>query len=155
MNILRGVAEVMRLGAKKYGLRNWRKQPIRASTYYDAMFRHLTDWYESLENTDAESGQHHLDHVIACALLARDGMVKCSFIDDRDNAEVLHSTVPKETSHDRVAQDEVAKGVLAEDARARMVQEAHAANEERRALAADWRAVQGTVLGKLEKELRS
>ena len=80
-------------GAGQYGLRNWRKQPIRASTYYDAMWRHLRDWYEKLEDADVRSGQSHLAHIIANAMLVMDSIEKGVLVDDRDAAEVLTKNV--------------------------------------------------------------
>ena len=88
MSVFKGVAEVMSVGAKKYGLRNWRKQPVRASTYYDGMLRHIDQWYNDLEDADAETGRHHLEHVIANAMILLDGM-NHGMIDDRNDCEVL------------------------------------------------------------------
>lgn len=82
------VAEVFRLGAQKYGQKNWRLQPVRMSTYYNAMYRHMVDWFEANENLDPESKQHPLHHVIACALIILDGIDRSSITDDRSYAEV-------------------------------------------------------------------
>lgn len=89
MEVVLQVAEVMKLGATKYGVKNWRRQPIKASTYYAAMFRHMVQWYELREEVDAESGQHHLAHAICCAMLVLDAAKHDALIDDRDFAEVL------------------------------------------------------------------
>ena len=89
MNVMVQVAEVMRGGADKYGLKNWRRQPIRASTYYDAMFRHMVQWFEGLEDQDAESQQHHLAHVVCCAMLVLDSLERGILVDDRRDTEVL------------------------------------------------------------------
>jgi hypothetical protein len=86
--VLLSVAEVMRLGASKYGLKNWREQPVRASTYYDAMFRHMVAWFETREDKDVESGQHHLAHAICCAMIILDGLHRGTFVDDRGEQEV-------------------------------------------------------------------
>lgn len=82
------VAEVFRLGAAKYGQKNWRVQPVRMSTYYNAMFRHMIDWFEKGEEQDIESTQHHLAHVIADALIMLDGITHKSIMDDRAFTEV-------------------------------------------------------------------
>lgn len=82
------VARVMELGARKYGIKNWREQPVAASTYYSAMFRHLVAWFESLEEMDPESGEHHLAHVIASALLVLDSQERDVLVDDRAKVEV-------------------------------------------------------------------
>lgn len=83
------IAEVMKLGATKYGIKNWREQPILASTYYSAMFRHMHSWFENLEDTDPESGKHHLAHAVCCALIIMDGLAKGKLIDDRAAQEVI------------------------------------------------------------------
>ena len=81
------VARVFENGAGKYGLRNWRKQPIAYSTYYSAMFRHLAAWFEG-EDADPESGKHHLAHVVASCLIVMDSEARGTGIDDRHNVEV-------------------------------------------------------------------
>lgn len=89
MAVMVEVAEVMRGGAGKYGVRNWRKQPIKASTYYSAIFRHLVQWYEDVESVDADSGRSHLAHIIANAMLVLDAEKHSTLIDDREFSEVL------------------------------------------------------------------
>lgn len=65
------VGEVMRLGIRKYGLTNWRHDPITASVYYNAAIRHLFSWWDG-EDVDMESGQPHLAHAVACLLILLD-----------------------------------------------------------------------------------
>lgn len=84
-NILFEVGKVNALGADKYGRFNWAESSISASTYYDAILRHLHQWWFG-EDTDTESGCHHLAHIIAGAMLLRDGMNRDRFIDDRPPA---------------------------------------------------------------------
>ena len=74
--IFKYVTRVMEGGAKKYGVKNWRKQPIRASTYYSAALRHLSSWFEEGEWLDPESGQPHLAHAICCCLLVLDSQYR-------------------------------------------------------------------------------
>ena len=83
------VAEVMRHGAEKYGVRNWRQQPIKASTYFDAMYRHANSWYEDLQDTDPDSMRHHLAHLVANVLIVLDAIEHNTLIDDRDFSEVI------------------------------------------------------------------
>jgi Cu2+-containing amine oxidase len=83
------VAEVMLSGAEKYGLRNWRNQPINASTYFDAIHRHLNEWFEDLIDLDKESLCHHLAHIAANCLITLDAMEHGTLVDDRDRSEVL------------------------------------------------------------------
>ncbi|MEM7200274.1 MAG: dATP/dGTP diphosphohydrolase domain-containing protein [Planctomycetota bacterium] len=86
---LASVARVLDLGRKKYGLRNWREEPISASTYIGAIARHaLLEWAEG-KDTDDESGEHPLAHVAACCLLVMDAEQQGTFADDRGESEVL------------------------------------------------------------------
>ena len=88
MKVILRLARVHKLGADKYGQKNWRVQPVRMSTYYNAMFRHIVDWFEGGVDIDDESKEHPLLHVIACALIVLDGIEKSSIADDRAFAEV-------------------------------------------------------------------
>ncbi len=75
-------AEVFRLGAKKYGPLNWRKNPVSASTYLDASFRHWALFLDGQDN-DPESGASHLAHVRACMAILIDAKEHGTLIDDR------------------------------------------------------------------------
>lgn len=88
MNVMLAVAKVFELGASKYGLKNWRRQPVDVSTYYSAANRHLIAFFEQGQDVDPESGQSHLAHVVACCLIVMDGLERESLIDDRQNYEV-------------------------------------------------------------------
>lgn len=74
------LGQVMQHGAAKYGLMNWRKTRISASTYYDAMQRHLLAWWDGQDN-DPDSGLPHLAHVMASCALALDAE-QCETLDD-------------------------------------------------------------------------
>lgn len=76
------VGEVMRLGIRKYGLTNWRQDPISASVYYNAALRHIMSWWDG-QSIDEESGQHHLAHAVACLLIMLDARAVANLIDDR------------------------------------------------------------------------
>ena len=76
------VGEVMRLGIRKYGLTNWRHDPISASVYYNAALRHIMSWWDG-QSIDEESGQHHLAHAVACLLIMLDARAVANLIDDR------------------------------------------------------------------------
>lgn len=60
-----GIAEVLTYGAKKYKPDNWRKTP-NVESYISALQRHLLAW-QAGEEYDAESGLHHLKHVLTNA----------------------------------------------------------------------------------------
>lgn len=76
------VGRVMQTGAAKYGKFNYRETPIYASTYEDAIDRHIQLWFDG-EDTDSESGVSHLAHVIACAVLLLDSQATGKLVDDR------------------------------------------------------------------------
>jgi len=59
----------MQNGANKYGVGNYLQTGATASVFYDAMSRHLNQWYQG-EDVDKDSGVHHLGHLMAsCAIL--------------------------------------------------------------------------------------
>lgn len=79
------IAEVglaMLEGARKYGRHNYRISGVRASVYYDALFRHLTAWWEG-EDIDPDSGLSHIIKAMACMVVLRDSMRKGNWVDDR------------------------------------------------------------------------
>lgn len=72
-------------GARKYGRHNYRIASVRASVYYDAAFRHLTDWWEGTD-TDPDSGLSHITKAIAGLVVLRDAMIQSKWVDDRPPA---------------------------------------------------------------------
>ncbi|MEL6316053.1 MAG: dATP/dGTP diphosphohydrolase domain-containing protein [Pseudomonadota bacterium] len=77
--------QAMAQGRRKYGLANWRIDEVSCSIYYDAAFRHLLSWFDG-EETDRESGVHHLGHVMACCAILLDAEECEMLIDDRPPA---------------------------------------------------------------------
>lgn len=69
-------------GALKYGKHNWRVSGVRASVYYDALLRHVTDWWEGTDS-DPDSGLNHLVKGLACLYILRDSQRVGRLIDDR------------------------------------------------------------------------
>ena len=72
-------------GAIKYGSHNYRDTPILASTYYDAVNRHMDAWWEG-ENVDPSSGISHVTKAIASLVVLRDAMLFGTFKDNRPKA---------------------------------------------------------------------
>ncbi len=63
---INGCAAVLEMGAKKYSRGNWRKG-LNHNEVVDSLLRHLTE-YMSGEESDAESGLLHVDHILCNAL---------------------------------------------------------------------------------------
>ena len=76
-------AWVHKLGAEKYGAWNWRETGVCASTYVNAILRHLNAWRDG-EDLDPESGISHLAHVACSANILMDAG-KCGKLQDDRN----------------------------------------------------------------------
>lgn len=83
--VLMELGLAMMEGAIKYGAHNYRDTPILASTYYDAVDRHMKAWWEG-ENVDPGSGISHITKAIASLVVLRDAMLFGTFEDDRPKA---------------------------------------------------------------------
>lgn len=69
-------------GMLKYGRTNWRKAGVRSSIYYDALIRHLSDWFEGAD-IDKDSGLPILSHALACLAILVDAEASGTLTDDR------------------------------------------------------------------------
>ena len=76
------LAMAMMDGERKYGLHNWREKNVPARIYIDAAYRHLASWQDG-EEYAADSGVHHLGHVMACCAILLDAQEQDVLIDDR------------------------------------------------------------------------
>jgi len=76
------VGVAMLEGALKYGAFNYRKTGIEASTYYDAVNRHIKAWWEG-EDFDVDSGMNHITKAIATLIVMRDSMINDKLTDNR------------------------------------------------------------------------
>ncbi len=76
------VGRVMSVGAAKYGAFNYRESTIAASTYQDALERHLGLWFDG-EDNDHETGVSHLASAIASCTLLMDAQATGKLVDDR------------------------------------------------------------------------
>lgn len=81
---LLALGRVMEFGASKYGLMNWRKDPVSASTYYDALMRHAFQYWDG-DDIDPETKREQLAHVMACCAIIIDADWCGNLIDDRPN----------------------------------------------------------------------
>ena len=73
---------VMAAGADTYGAYNWCEHPMKASTYYEAILRHLNAWWLG-ENNDPKSGYPHMAHIRASGGIIIDQQEAGRIIDDR------------------------------------------------------------------------
>lgn len=91
----RAVCRVLALGARKYGVYNWRESDgVKASTYTAAIMRHLTQFMDG-EDVDAESGESHLAHIQATCCILQDAERVGKLIDDRvKNTETVEHWKP-------------------------------------------------------------
>lgn len=80
-------AWVHRLGSEKYGPFNWRKTGVCATTYINAILRHLNAWRDG-EDNDPESGRSHIAHVACCCNIILDAAHCGTLDDDRDKVIV-------------------------------------------------------------------
>jgi len=69
-------------GKEKYGRFNWRETGSTSSVFYDAMMRHLLDWFNG-EDFAHDSKVHHLAHVMASCAIILDSDLHNSLNDDR------------------------------------------------------------------------
>ncbi len=78
-------AWVHKLGADKYGPWNWRETGVCASTYVNAILRHLNAWRDG-EDLDPESGISHLAHIACSANILMDAEYCNKLQDDRNKS---------------------------------------------------------------------
>ena len=82
MKTLFAVGLAMAEGARKYGRHNYRVSGVRASVYYDALMRHLHQWWYG-EDIDKDSNVHHIIKALACMAVFVDAMENGKWVDDR------------------------------------------------------------------------
>lgn len=84
---MRQTAHVLKLGADKYGVYNWRESDgVKATTYTAAIMRHLLQFTDG-EDVDEESGRPHLAHIMATCSILLDAEQSGKLIDDRPKAK--------------------------------------------------------------------
>lgn len=80
--VLAELGVAMLEGARKYGRHNYRIAGVRASVYVDAVFRHMSQWWEG-QDDDPDSGLSHITKAIASLCVLRDAQINNMWTDDR------------------------------------------------------------------------
>lgn len=83
--VLMEMGLAMQEGGIKHGRHNYRVVDVRASIYYDALWRHVTAWWEG-QDIDPDSGLPHLAKAMASLAVIRDAEINGHCIDDRPPA---------------------------------------------------------------------
>jgi len=84
---LRQTADVLDLGARKYGEYNWRKSGgVEANTYVGAILRHLTEYMDGVD-ADEDSGKSPLAHIAATCAVLIDAKAQDKLIDNRNKSK--------------------------------------------------------------------
>jgi len=96
------VAQVMRLGEKKYGPFNWRVEKVSLQVYIDAAMRHLLQYFDG-EELDPESGVSHTAHVAACMGIILDAEATGNLLDDRPTKGAASELIRKFTEANSAA----------------------------------------------------
>jgi len=78
----------MQDGGNKYDPFNYRESQVTASVFFNAMMRHLLDWWEGQDFAD-DSKVHHLGHLMAGAAIVLDSISNENFIDDRPKTKII------------------------------------------------------------------
>lgn len=93
---MKGAVGVFTLGAEKYADRNW-EEGMRYGRVYASLMRHLTAFWEC-EDID-ESGYHHLDHVLANAMMLSSIVKRDKYKDWDDRPGHTLGKPPEEEYH--------------------------------------------------------
>lgn len=88
------IGAAMQNGADKYGLFNWRESEVKATTFFDAIHRHLAAWYSGEDYAD-DSKVHHLAHVMAGCAIILDAINSAVFVDDRSHTTLMDEGIFK------------------------------------------------------------
>jgi hypothetical protein len=76
------LGSAMQTGADKYGYFNWRDTSVTATVFYNAVIRHMEQWFSG-EDFASDTGVHHLAHAMAGCAIMLDAMMNDVFKDDR------------------------------------------------------------------------
>jgi hypothetical protein len=114
------VAHVLELGARKYGVYNWRDVPIHEMTYAHAVLRHIFAWIAG-EDNDPESGRSHFAHAVAGLLVCMDARAAGTSVDDRKLKEKPKPTDRELEERQRAIDNKLINPPLYDDFRRRLL----------------------------------
>ncbi len=114
---------VMADGADTYGAYNWCEHPMKASTYYNAILRHLNAWWAGAD-IDPKSKFPHMAHLRASTGIILDQQEADRLIDDRPK-----NLAPIEAVWDKITARLEAQKKELKEAMDRMDRENQAAKE--------------------------
>lgn len=89
-----GIAKTMGFGAGKYGRYNYLQGGFRVGRIMASLYRHL-DAFQSGEDIDPESGEHHLFHAAANIQMLVDNLHQGTIEDNRFMYRKGDNDVPK------------------------------------------------------------
>lgn len=81
------LGKAMQNGEDKYERFNWREAGATSSVFFNAMMRHLLDWYSG-EDHASDSKVHHLAHLMAGCAIVLDAKLHDKLNDDRAKVNV-------------------------------------------------------------------
>ncbi len=110
------VAWVHKFGADRYGAWNWRETGVCASTYVNAILRHLNAWRDG-EDLDPESGRSHIAHIATSCNILLDAAACGTLEDDRNRLRLGHpiTSTQRECSCGRIKVNHWKYGIICED----------------------------------------
>jgi hypothetical protein len=82
VQVLAQLGLAMLEGGGKYGAHNYREAGVRASVYYDALWRHMGAYWEG-QDVDPDSGLHHVAKAMGCLHVLLDSILQGNCEDDR------------------------------------------------------------------------
>jgi hypothetical protein len=86
-SVILAVSNALAEGAIKYNPYNWREDGVVGSEYYNACFRHLSQYWEG-EDIDDKSNTHHIVKAIATLIVWYDSIQQGNAIDDRPKPHI-------------------------------------------------------------------
>lgn len=84
MPSLEPLVRVLEFGAKKYARDNWKKG-LSFNKIKESLMRHMIDFFDNMEDNDAESGINHIGHMMANCMFLQYMFNNKKDMDDRQS----------------------------------------------------------------------